>query len=262
LNSRFFDDILKTCPSSIDSVTVEPDGTWRSSDDRYGTAPPKAAATNGQTSTIIKEEAKDPSRAGSINEHENSTNDKGKGRAGPSLTIDSDDDSPMISRVKKGAPISIGSSPTSSHGHGNGTGNGNTNGKSKRSDVIDLTLSSDDEEEERETASERYERELRAEYELAELARVGERNLIASRRYPAVAQEDEGDQPVYQPPPLQGQSQDGGEVPSENGNGQKRSLDNVDRTEAGDEGGQADLRDESNKRMREHNDGLAADHFS
>lgn len=140
---RYFQDILNTCPSHIDSVTVEPDGTWRSSDDKHGTGKPR--------STV-------PSRANSVKPDLSSLdrfangdgNGKGKGKARAdqeSLTIDSDDDEdddePLAKRVKVddsgGGSISLGSSPMPQ---------GGVSQKKKKMETIDLTLSDSDEEDE------------------------------------------------------------------------------------------------------------------
>lgn len=167
---RYFADILSICPSSVDSVQVEPDGTWRSSDDKYGTAKPKTAAnstTNSGTNTP---------RAGVNNAamgglgglgakllpelNGGESMDKGKGKAvnQDALTLDSDDDEddylggdggnkngdqkPSVGNGTARRVISIGSSVTPEP-----TTNGNGNGGKKQSEVIDLTLDSDDDEE-------------------------------------------------------------------------------------------------------------------
>ena len=63
---RYFDDILKTTSSFVESVTVEPDGTWRASGD---SAAPRSTSVNPTNADL-----------------------KGKQRASEALTIDSDDD--------------------------------------------------------------------------------------------------------------------------------------------------------------------------
>lgn len=112
---RYFASILAACPSSTTSVTVEPDGTWRSADNLHGTAQPR------------------PSRAGT--EDSIHTLDKGKGRAvDQDILIDSDDDAPLMR--KHPFAIKPDDSPRS---------NNSRSGTVARAEVIDLTLSDSDE---------------------------------------------------------------------------------------------------------------------
>lgn len=116
----YFESILKECPSSIGAVTVEPDGTWRSNDNKFG------------TNDKVVPDVPDP---------------KGKGRA--PLTLDSDDggsnsgddtddDKPLRKQRPASNFISLaddddddGSSPSRSV-------------SKKTTEVIDLTFSDDD----------------------------------------------------------------------------------------------------------------------
>ncbi|KAK4701957.1 hypothetical protein P7C70_g4262, partial [Phenoliferia sp. Uapishka_3] len=117
----YFDSILSLCPPSIESVTVEPDGTWRSSDDQHGTAPPKGPPKP----IVVVAQAQ---------------SNKGKGRATETLTLDSDDGS------DDGFPLAaIDRKPIISNVAANG--NGNANGKRPAPDVIDLTGDSESEDE-------------------------------------------------------------------------------------------------------------------
>ncbi|KAI5478361.1 zinc finger, MIZ-type protein [Pseudohyphozyma bogoriensis] len=118
----YTEDILKTCPSSVDGVTVNPDGTWRSDDDKYGTAPPKTSSTP-QSGTPLPDL-------------------KGKGKAvdqsqsqlqGELMLLSDDDDEPVPQR----RVVSLGSSPD---------GPPLAAGK-KAAEVIDLTLSDSEDEE-------------------------------------------------------------------------------------------------------------------
>lgn len=133
----YFDDILKTCPSSIDAATVEPDGTWRSSDDKHGT---------GKRKSMVPANSMDL--------------DKGKGRAYDhgSILIDSEDDDddevdskPLVDRIggfkrAKHNMISLDSSPSPSSQGGSSSVTGAAARKSRSTEIIDLTLSSDDDE--------------------------------------------------------------------------------------------------------------------
>lgn len=118
MRCRYLQDILKLCPSSVDAVTVEPNGTWRSTDNLHGTAPPR------------------PSRAGT-EDSLNTANEKGKAKATDqdALTIDSDDDDrPLIRNRPLQLEISRPNSRASTE-------------VPKRSETIDLTLSDSEEEE-------------------------------------------------------------------------------------------------------------------
>ncbi|KAK4693669.1 hypothetical protein P7C70_g8883, partial [Phenoliferia sp. Uapishka_3] len=117
----YFESILSVCPSSIEAVTVEPDGTWRSSDDKHGTAEPKGLPTPRSNST-------NGSRSASVVAPP-VENGKGKGRVAEALTIDSDDDSDS-------APVRRAS----------GSAVAPSGGVKRPADTIDLTGDSDDEE--------------------------------------------------------------------------------------------------------------------
>lgn len=98
---------------------MEPDGTWRTSDGKYGTG-------------ITKQE------------NNGTGNDKGKGKAEVSgdvpLSLDSDDEVPLAARL---APDSVVSSSDESHHNPPRP----RPPAPRRSEVIDLTLSSDEEDE-------------------------------------------------------------------------------------------------------------------
>lgn len=97
-------------------VNVEPDGTWRSTDNKFGTAAPKLSRAGSEESTPI---------------------DKGKVKAEnqDSLTIDSDDDIPLI---KKRTFPNFDSQASSRAGTAEGV--------TRKAEVIDLTLSDSEEE--------------------------------------------------------------------------------------------------------------------
>lgn len=150
--TSFFADVLQVVGSAeVDDITVEPDGTWRSDDDKFGTAQPKSKLPSRDSS--VK-----PDIATSV-KAEGSTSvapeDKGKGKAVEALTLDSDDDDdedaqPLAKRQRlfgayRGGPtISLDSSPGLSAFGGSGGANGGAGGGaagSKRMETIDLTLS-------------------------------------------------------------------------------------------------------------------------
>ncbi|GAA5821657.1 hypothetical protein JCM10212_004313 [Sporobolomyces blumeae] len=155
----YFEEILRVCPSSVDSVTVEPDGTWRSDDNKYGTAPPRATKSNG-ASTGANNSPRGGSlgaaaagttngwenRDGSVKPDVSGENGKGKGRADPpeALLLDSDDDDdddadgqPLAKRQRVG----VFAAPTSTQ-YANGTGQGSRG----VSEVLDLTLTDSEDE--------------------------------------------------------------------------------------------------------------------
>lgn len=115
--------MVKTVPSSYDTVIVEIDGTWRTEDNKWGnnakvgTAPSRAVSVDVKPRPSI-------SRTGSTNP----ATDKGSVQ----ILDDSDDDAPP-SRAARDSAISSKSS--------------STNGPAKSSGaVIDLTLSDDEDE--------------------------------------------------------------------------------------------------------------------
>ncbi|BGP21135.1 zinc finger, MIZ-type protein [Rhodotorula toruloides] len=142
----YFDDILKICPSSVESVTVEPDGTWRSDDNKHGTAKPRtapaSAAGSGRNTPVT---APDPGKPNSLN----SLNGKGKARgssamANEALTLDSDTDDDDDERPAKRSRVS-GTAPMTASGTGTPGSSASTNGLASRAnEVLDLTLDSDD----------------------------------------------------------------------------------------------------------------------
>ena len=115
---RYLQDILRICPSSVDEVTVEPNGKWRSSDNQHGTAPPRA------------------SRAGT-EDLLNAAIEKGKAKAvdQDAFTIDSDDDDdPPVIRNRL---LQLDNSRPGSRA---------STEAPKRSETIDLTLSDSEDE--------------------------------------------------------------------------------------------------------------------
>ncbi|BGP36123.1 E3 SUMO-protein ligase pli1 [Rhodotorula kratochvilovae] len=135
----YLEDILKVCSSSVEAVTVEPDGTWRSDNNKFGTAKTRsvpASAVNSGRNTPALNGA--PGSAGG------DASDKGKGRAlgGDELVLSDDDDSgsediPLAKRPRLMGSASGGGTPMSANGGGGA-------GASKRREVVDLTLSSDE----------------------------------------------------------------------------------------------------------------------
>ncbi|GAA5893200.1 hypothetical protein JCM6882_003911 [Rhodosporidiobolus microsporus] len=150
----YLQNILKICNDDVDEVRVEPDGTWRSDDDKHGTAKPRTAPTStANTSSRNTPLGRD---------------DKGKGRATPPddgphvdgraggsaangsesvLLLDSDDDDeddqPLAKRPRLNGGFSGAATPLSS-------AEGSvqpSNGAAKKGEVLDLTLSSDEDDE-------------------------------------------------------------------------------------------------------------------
>lgn len=173
----FFQSILESCPSSVDDVSVEPDGTWRSSDDKFGTAKPRSTApsrdasmkpdpallsANGYVSGNGNGNGHGSSITGGGGSSRHQSPDDPKGKERPSVAIDlsdtDDEDQPLFKRQR-----------TDGFG-GNGFGNGGAYGSSvpprmqhlggpisvgssptpppalqKRTEMVDLTLDSDEE---------------------------------------------------------------------------------------------------------------------
>lgn len=143
---------MKICPGSVDAVTVNPDGTWRSDDNKHGTGPPRPekTATNDSTRNSPdrdREESTKPDISG--NENGNG-NGKGKSKQPEALTLDSDsdgDDQPLAKRPRIGGfggnggvgGSSASGSPFTAEG-GSGATNGWRGGGRGASEVLDLTL--------------------------------------------------------------------------------------------------------------------------
>lgn len=146
--ARYFDEILKQSPESVEDVIVEADGEWHTSDNKYGSSTWKAMHPAASASTIV------PSRSSSsavppaissppkpINGH---TNGKAKATADNEIfVLDSDDEDE--GQVKRELSLSFGSGSSVNQSF-------DTSGPSARqtlsqvSDVIDLTLDSEEEE--------------------------------------------------------------------------------------------------------------------
>lgn len=152
--SRYLQNALKVCSSEVEGIVVNPDGTWRSDDDRHGTAPPKSDAPSRAQSTTRGDSMKpDPAALSGALSNGNGTVDKGKSKLSEEAVLldsdDDEDDQPLAKRqrlngVKPSHAISLGSSPIGSPRTGNAP--------SKRMDTIDLTLSDSDDDEVRPAA--------------------------------------------------------------------------------------------------------------
>ncbi|GAA6044234.1 hypothetical protein JCM8097_005284, partial [Rhodosporidiobolus ruineniae] len=168
----YLEDILKICNSEVDTVSVEPDGTWRSDDNKHGTAKPRptpsasaSAAPSGRGTPAVgeagaglKAESREGTAVASGSGAGAGGGGAGGGGAGAVLTLDSDDDSidePLAKRPRlagsfggAATPSSVGGSVQPGGGNGpNGAGGaagGGAAGGGKKGEVLDLTLSSDD----------------------------------------------------------------------------------------------------------------------
>jgi hypothetical protein len=122
----YFAEILKECPSSVEEVIVEPDGTWRTSDGKYGTSKLKPTSQAGTSA----DNAASPVSA-----------DAGGKERAEELTLDSDDEAPLAKRARhdydRHTPLSVGSTPAAVT---------SAVAPARRVEVIDLTLSDSDDE--------------------------------------------------------------------------------------------------------------------
>ena len=183
----FFQSILAACPSSIDEVSVEPDGTWRSSDDKYGTAKPKSTAPSRDGSikpdlSALNNGSLVPggssANGGSSRYGTPADDHRGKVRSSLAIDLSSDDDGdgdgdgdgdsePLAKRQK--VSITFNGISGNGHVHGGygssvpsrmqesisvgsssppaGAGAAHTPRGATRTEVVDLTLSSDEEDE-------------------------------------------------------------------------------------------------------------------
>lgn len=139
----YFEDILKICSSAVDTVTVEPDGTWRSDNNKFGTAKPRPDPTASKPNSKRNSPEPGPSSA--------SGPKSTAMRQRETLEIDdsdeSDGDTPLVKRPRlNGYPSNgtVGSSSTTPNGARAGTG---TPLSGATGEVLDLTLSSDDDDE-------------------------------------------------------------------------------------------------------------------
>ncbi|GAA5910532.1 uncharacterized protein JCM6883_003203 [Sporobolomyces salmoneus] len=144
----YFEDILKTCPSSVDAVTVNPDGTWRSDDNKHGTGPPRVEkpSTGNNSNRNSPPRSREESTKPDISNEDG--NGKGKGKAQPeAFTLDSDsddNDEPLAKRPRFGG---YGGGGGASHSNSPFVGGAGTNGVRNgrgASEVLDLTLSDSD----------------------------------------------------------------------------------------------------------------------
>ncbi|KAK4052244.1 E3 SUMO-protein ligase pli1 [Microbotryomycetes sp. JL221] len=151
---EFIKDILDTCDSEVDAVTIEPDGTWRSDNDKFGTAPSKnqtSTKLSSKASSIKPDPEQDEDQDQDVNN--NRVGDDGRRQQNGSETLlldDSDDDSePVVKRSRTDSWDSRASSSNkTSSGRGGtimSTGGGVPSGR--RMETIDLTLSDSEEEE-------------------------------------------------------------------------------------------------------------------
>lgn len=150
--NSYFEDILKTCPDSVETVIVEPDGKWRSSDGKYGTAPPPDRAASNAIALGSDDEGDGP--AGGNGDLRVKGESPANGWGGPagnkrtaSVTIDSDDDDIDDSYWANNAPAKRFRAymPSDSATPGSSRAGSNVPGQRRQAQVIDLTLSDDDE---------------------------------------------------------------------------------------------------------------------
>jgi E3 SUMO-protein ligase PIAS1 len=146
---RYFDEILKQSPESVEDVIVEADGEWHTSDNKYGsstwksTHPVASASTltpSRSSSSILQAPINSPPKP--VNGH---TNDKAKAKANDDeiFVLDSDDEDE--GQVKRELSPSFGSGSSVNHSFSvSATSVRQT--QSQISDVIDLTLDSEEEE--------------------------------------------------------------------------------------------------------------------
>ncbi|KAL0576355.1 E3 SUMO-protein ligase pli1 [Marasmius crinis-equi] len=135
-----FDDILKSCPDSVEDVMVEADGEWHTSDNKYGSVnwkikhPPtgakKVTSPPRQQASPVKAEAYEPHLSLKLD-----TEKKLSNGVHQIMVLDSDDEDEEGTVRKQLSPSS-----------GNGT-SASSRAPPTQEEVIDLTLDSDEEEE-------------------------------------------------------------------------------------------------------------------
>ncbi|KAM0791998.1 hypothetical protein ACM66B_007109 [Microbotryomycetes sp. NB124-2] len=147
----YVQDILDACDGEVDAVTIEPDGTWRSDNDKFGTAPAKAKPSTANNSNGA-------SRTSSIKPEPEANGgglEKQNGSTAEALTLDDSDDDDGGERAAKRPRLE---NRTSSFGEGGSGGSGRsspiganrTNGggggvpSGRRMETIDLTFSDSD----------------------------------------------------------------------------------------------------------------------
>lgn len=125
----FFQSILAAVPSSVEEVSVEPDGTWRSPDDKYGTAKPRSTVPSRDGSTkpdlsALNNGSLAPggssANGGSSRYGTPADDNRAKARSSVAIDLSSDDDGeaePLAKRQK----VSITFNGMNGHGHGHST---------------------------------------------------------------------------------------------------------------------------------------------
>ncbi|TFK77150.1 hypothetical protein BDN72DRAFT_807638 [Pluteus cervinus] len=131
----YFDEILKSCPESVEDVMVEADGQWHTSDNRHGSASWLAQHPPIHFDLPQTPEERKPSPSGDDKEE--------KQKPADIVVLDSDDEEE--GRVKRELSPSIASAPPSST-NTQVADTGPTRANTSTEDVIDLTLDSDNEE--------------------------------------------------------------------------------------------------------------------
>ena len=165
----FFQSILAACPSSVDEISVEPDGTWRSTDDKFGTAKPKSTAPSRDGSIRPDSAALSANGCGpggsSVNggssRYGSPTADvKGKARSSVAIDLSSDDEGEPLAKRQK-VSITFNGANGYLNGHGSSVptrmqtaisvgsssppGRSGSTPRQTRTEIVDLTISSDEE---------------------------------------------------------------------------------------------------------------------
>ena len=133
---RYFDQILKDTPESVDDVIVENDGQWHTSDDRYASAVWRASHPHAAPHDPTPPRASTPASDDEADSKELVKKDV------EVLVLDSDDEEEEEGRVKRELSVTQGSIPKTA------SPRGAMAPRPRRDDVIDLTADSDEEQSE------------------------------------------------------------------------------------------------------------------
>lgn len=142
MRHRYFDEILKQTPDSVEDVIVEADGEWHTSDNRYGSTTWRSQHPSGPEPTSQAPPPAPPP----FEPPDNSAGigDKPKGSDVEVLILDSDDEDE--GRVKRELSPSLAGGSTSSATQTIPGSLSQRTQSQMTEDVIDLTLDSDEDE--------------------------------------------------------------------------------------------------------------------
>lgn len=149
--ARYFDEILKQSPESVEDIIVEADGEWHTSDNQYGSSTWKVTHPVASASTLVTSRSSSSAVQASISSPPKPVNGQPNGKAKAKVkandneifVLDSDDEDE--GQVKRELSPSFGSGSSANQSFNTSVPSSRQT-QSQVSDVIDLTLDSEEEE--------------------------------------------------------------------------------------------------------------------